>query len=240
MDGICWRAVEAQHRASTSKLVGTLEEQGRLEELLEAIKPPYPPELIRYHYLLFTPFRYAPYDHASRFRRRNQKEGVYYAAETVETAMAECAFYRLLFFLESPDTPIPDNPAEFKAFSVEYRTDKGLDLTMEPLARDERDWTDKEGYMTCQDLADEARTAGCDVIRYISVRCPDRGRNVALLTPLAFAASKPGEQQTWHLIIKADQVGARCEFPPQTLVFSRARLEDDPRMRGLLEQRNKA
>ena len=47
-------------------------------------------------------------------------EGVFYASETPQTAVAEMAFYRLLFFAESPDTPWPANPAEYTAFSTEY------------------------------------------------------------------------------------------------------------------------
>ena len=36
MSGVCWRAVEAQHRVSTMKLVDTLAEQSVLESLVEA------------------------------------------------------------------------------------------------------------------------------------------------------------------------------------------------------------
>ena len=42
--GRCWRFVEAQHRVSTLKLTDTLEEQERLEALLEKTKPPIPAE----------------------------------------------------------------------------------------------------------------------------------------------------------------------------------------------------
>ncbi|MGH8173103.1 MAG: hypothetical protein ACREPX_08140 [Rhodanobacteraceae bacterium] len=51
-----WRVVEAQHRASTMRLVDTLEEQRALEDLLEASKPPLPAEAESLHYLLATPF----------------------------------------------------------------------------------------------------------------------------------------------------------------------------------------
>ena len=53
-----WRVVEAQHRASTMRLVDTLAEQRALEDLLEASKPPVPAEARHLHYLLATPFRY--------------------------------------------------------------------------------------------------------------------------------------------------------------------------------------
>ena len=70
LSGVCWRVVEAQHRVSTMKLVDTLAEQSLLESILDASKPPVPPECERLHYLLSTPFRYgAPYPSGSRFRR---------------------------------------------------------------------------------------------------------------------------------------------------------------------------
>src|SRR6476659_4712923 len=97
--GTCWRMVEAQHRVSTMKLVDTLAEQSALESLLDATKPPVPPECRHLHYLLTTPFRYgAPYPTGSRFRRAGLTPGVFYASKTPTTAVAEMAFHRLLFF----------------------------------------------------------------------------------------------------------------------------------------------
>ena len=56
--GAAWRVVEAQHRVSTMKLVDTLAEQSVLESLIDATKPPLPPECRRLPYLLSTAFRY--------------------------------------------------------------------------------------------------------------------------------------------------------------------------------------
>src|SRR5690348_2120314 len=65
--GKAWRAVEAQHRVSTAKLTDNLDEQERLETLIEAAKPAIPIECRHLHYLLATPFRYgAPYPVGSR------------------------------------------------------------------------------------------------------------------------------------------------------------------------------
>ena len=55
-----WRGVEAQHRVATMRLVDDLQEQALLEQLLEDSKPTLPAEAKGSHYLLFTPFRYAP------------------------------------------------------------------------------------------------------------------------------------------------------------------------------------
>src|SRR5882672_3044547 len=128
--GTCWRLVEAQHHVSTLKLVDSVAEQTLLEDLVEAAKPPLPPEFRHLHYLLSTPFRYgAAYPAGSRFRRAGMTEGVFYASETPQTAVAEMAFYRLLFFAESPNSPWPSNPAEFTAFSAQYATKTAIDLT---------------------------------------------------------------------------------------------------------------
>ncbi|WP_292585367.1 RES family NAD+ phosphorylase, partial [Mesorhizobium sp.] len=119
LEGKYWRMVEAQHRVSTLKVVDTLDEQALLEELIEETKPQIPLECRHLHYLLATPFRYGSvYPHGSRFRRAGRTRGVYYAAETMFTAVAEMAFYRLLFFAESPDTPWPRDAADYTAFSA--------------------------------------------------------------------------------------------------------------------------
>ena len=79
--GTCWRLVEAQHHVSTLKLVDSVAEQGVLEDLIEASKPPVPSECRDLHYLLSTPFRYgAAYPTGSRFRRAGLTEGVFYSS----------------------------------------------------------------------------------------------------------------------------------------------------------------
>jgi hypothetical protein len=228
--GICWRIVEAQHQISTLKIVDTEGEQARLEEILETEKPPYPPEMEGYHFLLRTPFRYKPYMHGSRFRRQNQSDGAFYAAEKPETAMAEIAFHKLLFFLESPNTPIPKNAFELTGFSVKYETRQGLDLTCEPLAKHRKLWTDTETYEHCQSFADIARLAGIEVIQFESVCCPDGGKNLALLSWRAFADKDPVKQESWHLTIKPEEVVVRCESSRKNIIFDRSSLENDHRI----------
>src|SRR3954466_2930172 len=157
LSGLCWRVVEAQHRVSTLKLVDTLAEQELLERLIEETKPAVPLECRHLHYLLATPFRYgAPYPLGSRFRRAGLTPGVYYASARPATAIAEITFYRLLFFADSPDTPWPQNAAEFTAFSVKYATRRGLDLMSPPLSRDKAASTHLTDYAACQALAEAA------------------------------------------------------------------------------------
>ena len=134
-----WRLVEAQHVVSTRKLVDSLAEQETLEDLIEATKPAIPSECRGLHYLLSTPFRYPPLPNGSRFRRAGQP-GVFYAAEESRTAAAEKAFYRLLFFAESPETPWPVNPSEHTGFSVGVYSPRSLDLTKPPFDADKSVW----------------------------------------------------------------------------------------------------
>jgi hypothetical protein len=233
--GQCWRLVEGQHVVSTLKLVDTLAEQEVLEQILDASKPPVPPECRHLHYLLATPFRYgAPYPAGSRFRRAGFTPGVFYASETIATAVAEMAFWRLLFFAESPGTPWPVNASEFTAFSVRYRTSVGLDLTATQLSKDSARWTHPTDYAPCQALGDAAREAGAEVLRYQSAR--DRcGTNVALLTCRAFGSREPVTRQTWRLHL--GRSGVRALGADARLEFDRDAFAGDPRVRALVWER---
>jgi hypothetical protein len=229
---MCWRVVEGQHVVSTMALVDTLEEQALLESLLDESKPVLPVECGGLHYLLSTPFRYgALYPEGSRFRRGGRTPGVFYASQTIATAVTEMAFWRLLFYARSPTIPWPENAAEYTAFTIRYTTSHGLDLTRAPLDRDAATWTHPTDYGPCQSLADAARDAGAMAIRYQSAR--GAGRNVALLTCRAFAVREPGERQAWR--IQADSMGVRaiCAFPPQRLGFDRDAFARDPRIARL-------
>jgi hypothetical protein len=229
--GSCWRLVEAQQRVSTLKLVDTLEEQNLLEGMIEETKPAVPPECRHLDYLLSTPFRYgAAYPHGSRFRRAGRTLGVYYAAERPETAVAEMAFYRLLFFAESPGTPWPRDPGEYTAFAAAVRSERAIDLTISPLARDRAAWTHLTDYAACQDLADASRRAEIEIIRYESVRDSGHGANVALLTCRAFERPKPTRRQTWRIRLSPSGIQAICEFPDLRIGFDRDAFAADPRI----------
>src|SRR5215467_6877893 len=168
--GRCWRAVEAQNVISTAKLTDTAAEQRVLEELIEKSKPQVPPECRQLNYLLSTPFRYgAPYPRGSRFRRAGRTLGVFYASERVDTAIAELCFLRLLFFSESPDTRWPANAGEYTAFAAEYATARSVDLTLPPFDSRATIWMHPIDYEPCQTLAEMARDADVELIRYASV-----------------------------------------------------------------------
>lgn len=232
--GTCWRLVEAQHRVSTLKLVDSVDEQETLEDLIQTTKPSLPPDCQHLHYLLATPFRYgAPYPGGSRFRRAGLTEGVFYAAEAPQTAVAEMAFYRLLFYAESPDTAWPANPAEYTAFAADYATRKAVDLTTGKYLKDRAAWMHLTDYASCQAFADVARAAKVAVIRYRSVRDPRQGLNLALLAGRAFAKPRPARLQTWHIRLSDAGAHAVCESPRSRITYDRQAFAADPRIAKL-------
>jgi RES domain len=236
--GRCWRLVEAQHLTSTLKVVDSVDEQAVLERLVEDTKPPVPPECRGLYYLLATPFRYAAYPRGSRFRWAGMTEGVYYASEEPATAVAEMAFYRLLFFAESPATPWPQNAAQYTAFSVQYATKKAIDLTRRKYDVDRALWMHVTDYQHCQAFADTARAANVEVIRYASVRDPAGGMNLALLTCRAFAQRWPSFRlQSWRIQLNDAGAHAICEAPKASMTFDRDCFAADPRIANLRWER---
>lgn len=227
--GRCWRFVEAQHRTSTLKLTDTLQEQRRLEEIIDNAKPRVPAECEHLHSLLYTPFRYGVYPRGSRFRRAGLTAGVFYASIWSETAAAEMTFYRLLFYAESPATLWPANAAQYTAFEAQFATRRSIDLTRDPFRSDADKWTHPVDYDPCQTLAELARSENIEAIKYQSVRA-EGGMNIALLTCSAFANTAPLERETWHMHLSASGARLLRESPGLELAFDRNAFARDPRI----------
>ncbi len=198
-----WRAVEAQHVASTMALVDSIEEQHVLERLLDDAKPLVPAAAAHLHWLLFTPFRYPPPPGGSRFRGPNDP-GVFYGADEVRTACAELGYWRWRHLQDSPALgAMPTKPQTVFRVRLDAAT---VDLREAPWVRDRARWTDANDYSTCQQLARTARAAGVGVIRYESVRDPGHAGCGAVLSPAAFAPPVPVEQQTWLLSVTRERI----------------------------------
>ena len=214
--------MEAQHRASTMRLVDSLEEQAALEEVLEDSKPPLGHGSAALHYLLATPFRYRP-PGGSRFRAPHEP-GVWYGAEALRTALAEKSYWQLRFLLDSPGTP-DLKAVPHTAFEVMVRTAAALDLTREPLVQQRALWCARDDYSGTQALAASARSAGLVALRYESVRDPGHGACVAVLDPRAFGRARPRALTTWFIAAGRERV--RCAPQEQGVAafeFSRAEL----------------
>jgi len=92
---------------------------------------------------------------------------------------------------------------------------------------------DATDYRHCKALADTARAAKIEIIRYRTVRDPGEGINIALLTCRVFARAKPIKRHTWHIRFSAAGIQAVCEAPKSGITFDRQTFADDPRIAKL-------
>jgi len=199
-----WRMVEAQHVASTMKIVDDAAEQDLLEALLEGSKPPQPSTVAKLNYLLATPFRYDPPRGGSRFRGATDP-GVFYGAESVRTACAELGYWRWKFLKDAVDLERIE-PVAHTAFRVELATDV-VDLSQPPFVANLSAWRHPADYSATQAFARIAREARIGGILYPSVRDPAPSWCVAVLDPAAFASPEPDPaMQTWWLAVQQDAV----------------------------------
>ena len=207
-----FRITEGQHLMATDRLVDELAEQDVVERLIEEVKPPMPPEARSLHYLLGTPFRYG-YAKPTRFRRARERPGIFYGSETLHTALAEAAYWRLRFYAAAPGMTVPKVAIIHSAFSVPVKVERALDLTAPPLVSGRTSWTVPEDYGPCQQLAQHARKIGTQLIRYQSVRDAPSGRNAALFDPAAFQKPVPGSAGTWHFRFRGHKLTAFAAQP---------------------------
>jgi len=189
-----WRVVESQHHVSTRKLVDSLAEQALLEELIDTAKPP---EQTGggLHYLLFTPFRYPPLAHGSRFGGRFER-GVWYGSETRHTCFAEVAYYRFVF-LAGTRADLGTVTTQLTAFTVAASTARGIDLTAPPFDAHRAEIASPARYDASQALGAAMRAAGVELFTYPSARDPE-GINVGVFSPAAFGRAKPRGFESWH------------------------------------------
>lgn len=198
-----WRVVEAQHQVSTRKLVDSTEEQILLEELIDRVKPP---DITggRFHYLLFTPFRYPPLSHGSRFGARHER-GIWYGSVELRSAFAEVAYYRFVF-LEGSRADLGTISTPLTAFTVGVRTARGVDLTKSPFDSHRASIASPTSYDETQQLGDAMRASNVEVFSYPSARDIENGINVGVFVPTAFGKAKPRILETWHCAASRDRV----------------------------------
>jgi hypothetical protein len=192
-----WRVVEAQFITSTRKLVDSDAEQGLLERLIDGAKPPVPagPRFEGLHYLLSTPFRHPPLRNGSRFGTRLER-GLFYASMQVDTALAEVAYYRLVF-LSGTQAALGLVETEHTAFQAAVATERGVDLTRPPFTAYTADISSPKHYEAAQQLGQQMRAEGIELACFTSARDPRSGTHVVLFEP-AFASRRPRPgEQTW-------------------------------------------
>lgn len=210
--GEVWRVVEAQHRISTNRLAASAEEQSLLEDLVEAIKPRLPEAARHLDYLLAAPFRYG-HNQASRFRKANERPGIFYSSESETTAIAEAAYWKLRFFSRSSGFEPPNTTSEHTSFRASVATEHTIDLTLAPFDQRASDWIDPMDYNACQELAATAREARTEIIRTRSARDPMGGCNIIVLEPVAFSRRSPKLGKTWHFRFQEGRLLALAALP---------------------------
>jgi len=200
------RAVESQEQIATRTLVDDLAEQALLEDLLELSKPPVPDGSAHLDYLLSSPFRYPPLKYGSRFGTRNEPS-LFYGALAVAPALAETAYYRLVFWsgmLMPP--PMGRLTTEHTLFAARYATTHGLRLNESPFTAYTSTLTDPISYKDTQLLGRHMREAGIEAFEYRSARDPAGGINIALFTMRAFAEPAPLWKQSWLCDTREEEV----------------------------------
>lgn len=204
--GAAWRVVEAQHLVGVRGLVDDAAEHDLLEALIDRVKPPRPAgaATARLHHLLWTPFRYPPLRYGSRFGTRTER-GIWYGSETLPTAFAEVAYYRLVF-LEGTTAALGPLMTDLTAFRAALRTDRAVDLTAPPFAAHAADISAPDRYDAAQQLGRDMRTAGVALFRYRSARCREGGANVGVFEPEAFGSRRPAGLQAWTCVATRDGV----------------------------------
>jgi len=208
--------VEAQHVASTMKLVDDRDEQDLLEALLEESKPKRPASTAGLDYLLATPFRYPTKSRGSRFRSPTDP-GVFYAAGSECTAAAELGYWRWKFLLDSPALNAL-GPNAHTAFEASIKA-ICIDLREAPLAQQTNLWMHPTDYSATQALARQARASNIEGLLYRSVRDPQPGWCIALLSPKAFSRPKHHPAtHTWFLSVSHSTVTWRRDT--ESITFS--------------------
>lgn len=173
-----------------------------------------------FHRFLFGPFRPGTYPEDTRFRRAGVTLGVWYGSESPKTAAIETAFRRSLDQAKL-EVPFVSGVEEYYAFSVEVDVNDTLDLTKGVMLRASCFWNHPTDYGHCQQLAEDLRGIGCELIRYASVRDTNGGINIAILSCCAFAIREPTEPQKWNIEFEDSEVRVICKDDETGFKFSR-------------------
>lgn len=215
LSGHLWRVVESQEEIATVRLVDDLDEQILLEDMLDNCKPSPPENATEWDYLLFTPFRYPPLQWGSRFGNTHER-GMFYASETLDTALAEVAYYRFVFWT-GMSIPL-SNPlhTQHTAFLAAYHCSHAVDLLQQPFAAHQAELTSPDSYHFTQQVGNHLRKNDCDGIRFESARCPDNGVNLVITVPGALKRQRPNHKHHIACITTTENVSFKVLHPKPT------------------------
>lgn len=219
LEGTLFRLVESQQQVATLGYVDTLEEQALLEDMLEAVKPPYLESTTHLHYLLKTPFRYPPLKWGSRFGSVHENS-IFYGGCSVKTTLFESAYYRFVFLYSMQGNLIkPKLRSEHTLFSVDYKTDRGVQLEKAPFDTHQAELIHSSNYHACQQLGEAMRQAEVKAFTYKSARA-ETGNCVGLFTPEPFVQDKPKDTSHWLCEASLDYVSFKQVDMKDVMTFS--------------------
>lgn len=158
----------------------------------------------------------AAFLHPGPSRFSDGRFGVYYTAESQETAIAETAYHRGLFMATTNE---PAQDADMRVYIG------SIDADLHDVRAGWRELHDPEDYLTSRRMADRLRDAGSTGLVYVSVR-RHGGECVAAFTPRALAPCSPTQYlvQGPHLRYRWDghRISGYCELDahshPKTLL----------------------
>ena len=204
-----WRMVETQEAAATLNIVDSMEEQNLLEELLDAVKPPYRTGTEGMHYLLKTAFRYPPLKYGSRFGTRSMPS-FFYASEQVETALAETAYYRFVFMNDMSKSYNKPIDSRHSMFNVTVKTDACLDLLDPAYSKLQKKLTNINDYSNSQRVGDWAvNDREVEIIRFQSARMTGEC-NLAIAEPKTIRSKAPISIRNWLCRTSNERISFNC------------------------------
>jgi len=203
-----FRVAESQQKVATNTLVDTLEEQKMLEEMLDRIKPNIPQDCEQFDYLIYTPFRYPPLKHGSRFGKKIHPS-IFYGSKNLEAAFAELAYYRFVYYDGMMTAPKKKQKVtQHTSFSVNLQTQGGIALNEIPFDQYKNEISDPASYAISQKLGEEMRDNSVEAFSYYSARAVNQ-INVGIYTCKAITNSEPRNLKHWSCITRDKSVTIR-------------------------------
>jgi len=134
-----------------------------------------------------------------------RERGIWYGSEEVQTALAETAYYRLLF-IEGSEADLGTVETRHTVFRGSVKTGRGVDLTTGAYAEHREAIASPTSYATSQALGGAMREAEVELARFPSARGAPEGINVAVFSPNAFTLKNPTHLNDWYCVTQSDRV----------------------------------
>lgn len=178
-----------------------------LEEMLDEVsKPKQRAGTDQLHYLLFTPFRYPPLQHGSRFGN-HLEPSLFYGGTCEYVTLCESAFYRFFFYHDMENPPLHETlQSQHTLFSFRYNTKKGVKLQDPPFDTYEKTLRDRLNYGKTQTLGAAMREAGVKGFEYTSARDSSNGINIAFFDASPLTCTKPLSETACLCQVSATEV----------------------------------